>query len=181
MSKLQQLQEKRRRRVVKRKHHFAKWERFKAANKKVRRNYQLRKFRQQEKAIAKLDRLIKAEIERLTKLRINWNGCPHLGYRPLLKAIRLALDSADGLFITATTNGTHSPTSWHYKERAADFGSNGIHGEQPEIEAQNALLNAFGAGYFAELFGPDDFYVKDGVVYPGVFPGHSDHLHVAVA
>lgn len=180
MSKLFQLREKRRRRVARRKRHYTKWQRFKKANKKVRRNYQLRKFRQQEKAVAKLDRLIKAELDRLKELRISWNGCPPLDYAPLLKAVRLALNTADGLYVTATTNGTHSSTSWHYKSRAVDFGSNGP-GESPEIEAQNALANAFGDGHFAELFGPDDWYVKNGVRYSGTFPGHGDHLHVAVA
>lgn len=180
MKRLNVLREKRRRRVERRKRHYRKWLRFKKAGKKIRRNYQLRKFNQQIKAIRKLDRLIKEELDRLEKLKINWNGCPPLNYKPLTKAVRFALHSADGLYVTATTNGTHSATSWHYKSRAVDFGSNGP-GEDPEIEAQNALLNAFGAGYFAELFGPDSWYVKDGIVYSGVFPGHGDHLHVAVA
>ena len=180
MSKLNQLREKRRRRVARRRKHYAKWVRFKKANRKIRRNYQLRQFNRQVKAIRKLDRLIKQELERLARVRINWNGCPRLEFKPLLKAVRFALHSADGLYITATTNGTHAPGSWHYQKRAVDFGSSGP-GESPEIEAQNALLNAFGADYFEELFGPDQFFIKNGVIYPGVFPGHGDHLHVAVA
>lgn len=180
MSKLLRLREKRRHRVAKRKHHYAKWKRFKKQGKPVRKRYQLRKFNQQVKAIKKLDRLIKAELERLEDLRIDWSGKPAVTYGPLVKAVRFALNSADGLYVTSTTGGTHSPTSWHYSGHAVDFGSNGP-GESPEIEAQNALLNAFGAGYFAELFGPAPYYVKNGVVYSGVFPNHHDHLHVAVA
>lgn len=180
MSKLLRLREKRRHRVAKRKHHYTKFLRFKKANKKVRRAYQLRKFRQQEKAIRKLDRLIKAELERLKELRIDWNGSPPVTHPPLVKAVRFALNTADGLYVSSTTGGTHSPTSWHYSGHAVDFGSNGP-GESPEIEAQNALANAFGDGYFAELFGPDDWYIKNGVRYSGTFPAHHDHLHVAVA
>ena len=84
-----------------------------------------------------------------------------------------------GLYITSTTGGTHSPTSWHYSGHAFDAGSSGP-GETPEIRAQEKLLAEFGAGYFAELFGPSHWFIKDGVKYAGVFPGHSDHLHVAV-
>jgi hypothetical protein len=90
------------------------------------------------------------------------------------------LNSVDGLYVTSTTGGTHSPGSYHYSGRAVDFGSSGP-GERPEIEAQNALANAFGDGYFAELFGPDGWYIKNGVRYSGTFPAHHDHLHVAVA
>lgn len=181
MGRLDQLRQKRRDRVKRRKHHYGKWERFKKHGKKVRAAYQLRRFRQQEKAIRKLDRLIRAEIERLKRLRIDWNGCERLTYKPLTKAVRFALKAVDGLYVTSTTGGTHSPTSWHYKDRAVDFGSDGSEGESPEIEAQNALANAFGDAYFAELFGPDDWYIKNGVRYPGTFPAHHDHLHVAVA
>lgn len=180
MSKLLRLREKRRHRVAKRKHHYAKWERFKKQGKPVRKRYQLRKFNQQVKAIKKLDRLIKTELERLDDLRIDWSGHPAVTYAPLVKAVRFALNTADGLYVSSTTGGTHSPTSWHYSGHAVDFGSNGP-GESPEIEAQNALANAFGDAYFAELFGPDDWYIKNGVRYPGTFPNHGDHLHAAVA
>lgn len=182
MAQLQTLQSKRRDRVAQRKKHYGKYERFNKTGKKLRRNYQLRKFRQQLKAIRKLDKLIRAEVDRQTEARkINWSGCPSLTYEPLLKTVRLALNVADGLYITATTNGTHSPTSWHYSGHAVDFGSNGSRGESPEMEAQQALLDQFGAGYFAELFGPCRWYVKNGIVYSGTFPGHGDHLHVGVA
>ena len=47
------------------------------------------------------------------------------------------------------------------------------------ISAQNALLDKFGAGHFKELFGPDSWYVKNGVKYSGAFPAHGDHIHFA--
>ena len=37
----------------------------------------------------------------------------------------------------------------------------------------------FGAAYFAELFGPLPFYVKNGRREFGQFPAHGDHTHVA--
>ena len=118
-------------------------------------------------------------INRLLRRReVDWNGCEPLTHPPLVKAARVAL-STPGLYITSTTGGTHSPTSWHYKARAFDGGSNESD-EGPEIEAQERLLAKFGAGYFAELFGPAGWYVSNGVKYAGTFPGHHDHLHVAV-
>jgi hypothetical protein len=122
-----------------------------------------------------LSRLI-ARLRREQK--VDWNGCEPLTHPPLVKAARLAL-TTPGLYITSTTGGTHSATSWHYKARAFDGGSDSGN-EGPEIEAQNRLLAKFGAGYFAELFGPDDWYVSNGVKYSGTFPNHHDHLHVAV-
>ena len=109
---------------------------------------------------------------------IDWNGHAPLTYKRIKKAARVAL-SVPGLYISSTTGGTHSPTSWHYKARAFDGGS-GDPNEGPEKRAQEKLLKKFGPGYFAELFGPCDWYVKNGVVYKGTFPGHDDHLHVAV-
>ena len=177
MSKLAKLRAKRRKRVKSRKYHFAKRRRLKFHGRKLRAKWHLVRFNRDKKAIRKLNRLIAKEVK---SRRIDWNGCPELSYEPIRQATRLALEVANGLYVTATTNGTHSPTSWHYQSRAVDFGSGGP-GEEPEKEAQQALLDAFGAGHFAELFGPDGWYIKNGVKYPGVFPGHADHLHVAIA
>jgi hypothetical protein len=122
-----------------------------------------------------LSRLIDRTLRRR---RIDWNGNPPLSFPPLKKAARVAL-SVPGLYITSTTGGTHSPTSWHYSGHAFDGGSSSGD-EGPEIAAQEKLLEKFGPGYFAELFGPAPWYVKNGVKYPGTFPAHHDHLHVAV-
>ncbi len=111
-------------------------------------------------------------------LRIDWNGCPPLPLRrrKLRRAARIAL--RHGCYITATTNGVHAPGSYHYSGRAIDFGSSSA-SNAPEKKAQAAIYGKFGARKFRELFGPKSFYVKNGVRLPGVFPGHSDHLHVA--
>ena len=176
---LKDLKRRRAKRVEKRERHYTKYTRYRVTN-KARARWHLKRFRWQRKAIRKLDRLIEQEKARIkASWRIDWNGCPALSYKQLLETVRKAL-TVNGLYVTATTNGTHSPTSWHYKSRAVDFGSGGP-GETPEIEAQRLLLKTFGAEYFAELFGPDQFFIKNGVIYPGVFPGHGDHLHVAVA
>lgn len=162
--------------------------RAKLARRKAGRRRQLKLFKRtgkpgHRKAAGKQGRAARFLSKLIARLRrerkVDWNGHPALTHPPLVKATRLAL-TVPGLYVTATTDGTHSATSWHYKARAFDGGSNGP-GETPEIEAQNRLLAKFGAGYFAELFGPDSWYVKNGTVYEGVFPGHSDHLHVAVA
>ena len=162
--------------------------RKKLARRKAQRNKQARKWRRTGlaghgklavaagKAVKKLRRLIRRALK---ARRIDWNGYPPLTYGKIKAAARVALE-VPGLYITSTTGGVHSPTSWHYKARAFDGGSNSSD-EGPEKRAQQKLLDEFGAGYFAELFGPLSWHVKDGVVRSGTFPGHHDHLHVAVA
>ncbi len=109
--------------------------------------------------------------------RIRWNGCPKLPWyrRRLRRRLRWLLYYFPDCFVTATTNGTHSPGSYHYSAHAVDIGSwdssNG-----PEKRAQRGLHRRFG-NHFKELLGPLAYYVKDGVRYAGQFPGHSDHLH----
>ena len=173
--KLHQLKKKRAVRVRKRKHHYRAYRKFKKAGKHVRQRWHRVRFQSQVRAIRKLDRLIKAEQKRL---RIDWSGCNALTFPPLLKAVRVAL-TVPGLYVTSTNGGSHSTYSWHYQDRAVDFGSNSST-EKPEIAAQELLLRKFGATYFRELFGPANWYVKDGVIKAGTFPNHDDHLHVAV-
>lgn len=181
MSKLDELREKKRLRVNSKQRHYRKWKKLKAKNRTVRMRWQLARFRADQKAIEKLNRLIEDRLEAKREAReIDWNGHPVLDYEPLLRCIRL-VQHKTAVFITATLDGIHSVGSWHYKKRAFDGGSDGRQGEAPEIAAQNLLLDTFGKGYFAELFGPDDWYVKNGQIYLGVFPGHGDHLHCAVA
>lgn len=110
---------------------------------------------------------------------INWNGHPPipLTHIKLRRRVKYALKNVHGLYVTATTDGQHAPTSWHYSGHAVDFGSDDSQ-NRPEKRAQQILHRKFG-NRFRELFGPKPFYVKDGRVYGGVFPGHSDHTHVA--
>lgn len=176
---LHDLNERRRKRVRKRKRHYRKYVAARAKKQPRRRDYHLSLFRQQIEAIEKIDRLIAAEEGLIRERRIDWRGKAPLTHAPLLKAVRVAL-TVSGLYVTSTNGGTHSTTSWHYQNRAVDFGSNDP-SEAPEKKAQELLLKRFGAHYFAELFGPCDWYVKNGVKSSGTFPAHGDHLHVAVA
>ena len=125
-----------------------------------------------EKAKKTIDRLrIKLERE-----QIDWNGklpVPH--YTKEVRTAQLL-----GLYVTATQGrpGVHSPTSYHYQapNYAVDMAHYSV---QTMVAAQNTLLNRFGAAHFKELFGPDTWYVKNGVKYPGAFPAHGDHIHFA--
>lgn len=112
-------------------------------------------------------------------IRINWNGCPPLprSRRALRRAVRIALKK--GCYVTATTNGTHATGSWHYSQHAVDFGS-GSSANTPEKEAQAAIRAKIPARKIKELFGPLPWYIKNGVVYDGAFPGHGDHTHIAI-
>jgi len=136
-----------------------------------------------DKAILRDDMLAdqaKAHIQRLKEKlqaqQINWNGKYKVPYYK--NEIRTAQNL--GLYITATkgNTGVHSPTSYHYQapNYAVDMGHSSV---QVMINAQNALLNKFGAAHFKELFGPDAWYVKNGVKYGGAFPAHGDHIHFA--
>lgn len=174
---ISKLKAKRNKRRASLKKHSAAYDRLKKSQ-KVRRAWRRRRIRWDKKAIIKLNGLIKKAA---AEQHVDWSGHPPLNYVPIVDAARFALNVSPGLFITATTDGTHSPGSWHYRSRAFDGGSDGSHGEDPEKKAQQALLDKFGASHFAELFGPLPWYVKNGVLYSGVFPGHSDHLHVAIA
>lgn len=112
------------------------------------------------------------------RLLIDWNGCPPLPLhrRKLRRAARIAIKQ--GCYITATTNGVHSATSYHYRGRAIDFGSNDSQ-NRPEKRAQARIYKKFGARKITELFGPKGWYVKNGVRLNGHFPGHGDHTHCA--
>lgn len=160
------------------KKHSVEYERHKKKGHKVRASWHRRRIEADKMAIHKLKGLIAKERKAMKRRGIDWNGLPHLTYAPLLKCLKTAL-TVPGLFLTATTNGVHSSTSWHYKARAFDGGSDGSHGETPEMKAQQLLLDKYGKESFMELFGPLNWYVKNGVIYPGTFPGHGDHLHVA--
>lgn len=136
-----------------------------------------RKAGQHGRAMRKLAKLIQNKIR---QGRIDWNGCEPLplSRRKTRKALHWVLNNVEGVYVSSTVRYDsatyHSPS----QRRAVDLGSDDPN-EGPEKEAQNALLRKFGAGYFLELFGPDGWYVKNGVVYSGVFPDHGDHDHFA--
>lgn len=112
-------------------------------------------------------------------LRIDWNGCTPLprSRRALRRACRIALKK--GCYITSTTGGTHSPTSYHYTARAVDFGSPDPQ-NRPEKEAQAAIAAKIPRHKIKELYGPLPWYIRNGVRYEGQFPNHGDHTHAAI-
>ena len=97
---------------------------------------------------------------------------------------RIVAEANDrGLVVTATTDGQHAALSYHYQGRAIDFGVdwNDLPPGGPrnaEIGLQNWLDHKYPSA--REIFGPDQHYVKNGAVYNGMFPGHADHVHVAI-
>ena len=178
MSKLTELRAKLSRRLDSLKHHSQKHERFKKNGRKVRAAYQAKRIEWDKKAIEKLKKLVHAEAQRIESQRVDWSGHPPLSGN-VKDCARTALNAHPDLYITATTDGTHSPGSYHYQRKAFDAGSSGVYGEAPEIAAQEALARKYGYAHFMELFGPAGWYVKNGTRYEGIFPNHGDHLHAA--
>lgn len=132
---------------------------------------------------ARLGNLLKILRRRWRKRRnrrwrrapIRWNGNPQNVTRRVKLVIRFSQNRKGfNATVTSTTGGQHSATSWHYDGRAVD------EVEEEMVRLQNALLDQFGPEFFLELFGPAEWYVKNGTVYYGVsFPHHEDHEHAA--
>lgn len=83
--------------------------------------------------------------------------------------------------VTATTDGTHAPGSWHNPTplgRAIDLIFATV-AQMEEFQRFALEHTPDGADNFNELFGPDGFYVKDGSRVNAHFPDHGDHDHVA--
>lgn len=165
--------------------------RAKLKRRKTQRNKQSRKWRKTGLAghgrLAKKAAAAVRKLKRLVKraklaLRIDWNGHTPVGGKNLRKVIRYALANFD-VYITSTNGGTHSTTSYHYRNQAVDIGSNSA---AEKVRCQKALLKKFGPGMFAELFGPDNgAWVKDGSQYTArdgdaLETQHDDHIHAAV-
>lgn len=113
----------------------------------------------------------------MKRLRIDWNGHPKVGrpFSRLRRGIRVA--QRNGMVITSTTGGVHTPTSYHYSGRAVDLAS----GSVTEMKrAQRAIARRLGKRNIAELFGPCKWYVKNGQTVQGAFPDHGDHIHLAI-
>lgn len=92
------------------------------------------------------------------------------------------------------TPGQHSSKSYHYRlapwggSQARDYGT-GTNPSSRVVRAANRVRAGTPIGgrvpryrgrFVAELFGPFDWYVKDGVVFRGEFPDHDDHMHLAL-
>lgn len=108
------------------------------------------------------------------------NGCPGNITWAVKRVIVRGVNH--GLVVTATTNGTHAPTSYHQYGKAVDMAGPGT---EAEIQYQRHLIKGLGAWRFNEIFGPDNFAnVKNGVVFTlvegsGLEQMHDTHIHVA--
>lgn len=133
-------------------------------------------------------RRMKQKVENLHRQRVGTFTTAMLDGHPgnitdeVKRVIALAYKFADQrgyvCTVTATTNGTHAPTSYHYSGRAVDL----IFATVAQMEEFMAFLvehTPDGVADFLELFGPDDWYVKNGAKQPGAFPDHGDHDHIA--
>lgn len=116
--------------------------------------------------------------------RLDFNGHPKNISHKLFPVIVLATKC--GLVVTATTDGTHASSSFHYpwnnsdgKGHAADFGLLHPPNQEALEHFQAAVLKKFGAKAFLELFGPSPYYVKNGVLIDGPDPDVPNHVHVA--
>lgn len=112
----------------------------------------------------------------------NFNGHP----KNVTGAIREVIEEANdlGLYVTSTTDGVHSPTSYHSSGRAVDVAA-------PMTTAGIKLMKKFqrrankkwpGA---REIFGPDNTaFIKNGQKYTiregdPLEDQHDNHVHVA--
>jgi len=112
------------------------------------------------------------------------NGCPTSGvHQSVLDFIARAVVRY-GLYTTATTNGVHAATSWHYSGHAAD-----VAGAWDKMVACQKAEYARGQGNAGvyELFGPDNgdwlkngahMYIAEGDPLESM---HDTHVHRASA
>lgn len=121
------------------------------------------------------------------------NGCPGNINRRCRRVIIRGVNH--GLVVTATTNGTHAPGSWHrilpprnFLGAAVDFGHmrpGTKEAREEEAAFQRDLIRTHGAKAFRELFGPDNGWnVRNGVRVPlgegtPLESQHDNHVHVA--
>ena len=94
-----------------------------------------------------------------------------------------------GLVVTSTNDGSHAATSYHYRDRAVDFGLPGplvntSEGRDRLVRFQRALARQ--PGGLSELFGPDNAAnVKNGrrislAEGTALENQHDNHVHVAI-
>jgi hypothetical protein len=79
--------------------------------------------------------------------------------------------------VTSTNGGAHTPTSWHYKNQAVDFG-----GSATEMQKLAGYVNHHYRNKLHELIhsGGAGYYVKNGqTVAPYAVAQHRNHVHIA--
>lgn len=108
-------------------------------------------------------------------------------YATLEKRFKLRRTSGDH-----DAAGVHAKGSFHYRKapwggvEAYDYGDSVNTMVRIRLTGTFLMLLAkAGKSYrkrrIREVFGPFPFYVKDGRVCKGQFPGHADHVHVALS
>lgn len=149
---------------------------------KARRRLRHLRTLKRTRAIARRIARLVAHIRYLGHL--HFDGHPRNITHRLFPVIVLAHEC--GLIVTATTDGTHTPSSFHYpwnnpdgKGHAVDFGLKHPPDQHLLERFQRRALRKFGAGYFKELFGPAPFYVKNGTRISGPDPDNENHVHAA--
>lgn len=186
MANLDLLEGKRAKRVSSQKKHYEEWQRHKSKGRARRAAWHLRKFRADRKAVRKLITLIDAEEQRRADLRIDWNGLEPVGGKKLREVIRWGLNRNPACCVTSTNGGTHTTTSYHYRDQAVDIGARDPGDTAAKVKFQLDIYTHFGASVFAELFGPQNYpWVKNGSVISGVEGDaletlHDTHVHVAI-
>jgi hypothetical protein len=115
---------------------------------------------------------------------------PALGDKHLQQALVRAY--ARGLVATATTNGSHAPTSYHRLGKAVDFGLIESHigtdyGRDKLVEFQHHEFLNYKSHKMVEVIGPTNFRcvlrgrkvtLQEGIALENM---HDNHVHEAVA
>lgn len=111
------------------------------------------------------------------------NGCPGNVDEKLKPVIAFQV-VACSQYVTATTNGTHTPSSLHYPWNASDNEGHAVDTGASTVSSMQSAAertkDQFGAAYFRELFSPCGWWLKYGTQYAGYFPGHGNHGHYGV-
>lgn len=105
------------------------------------------------------------------------------GETPVTAALRVVSLLAGGV-VLYTTNGSHSPGSYHYRGQAVDIAlPSGPSWNSPALGAVAAeLVRLIPIRFIKELIwsGPNPIYIKNGVrVAPYAVSAHRNHIHLA--
>lgn len=172
-------------RLAKQKKHYAKWQRFKKAGKKVRARYQLGRFRVHRKAVVKLSGLIAKERKRRATLRASGTG-PYAGSESVAREIERFVESRRGECSGSEkrweTYG--NPSSDHYAGNSTAYAIDFL---LVNDYAMAAELYAYLTGNPASQWGGDysNFYIVRGgrrfrVQLIAGTHGTGPHLHAGV-
>lgn len=138
-----------------------------------------------EARLGNLAKIIRQLTRRIAAVaRPDWNGCPPLNDNKFLSKVVKA-GNRRGLWVTSTTGGAHSSTSWHYRRKGLDMAAAmTADGIEKMYRFQNFVLKKW-LGNLLELFGPDnDACAKNGTRITlaegsALENQHDNHDHIA--